>query len=648
MLIRIRTSLAVLLLVPVCVVGVSRSAADAVSVSSSIPVAFDSSPTGPVEVVSLDGSNAQHLGPASASSPAWKPDGSALVMTTFAGANLTGMAIVRADGSSTNQLSALGGSPTYSPDGTQLMYWMTQGGNKELIVIANADGTNAHVVWDDTLGDLTADLGFLPRWAPDGSAIVFNTFPLGCTACLESGLPNQVWIVNSDGSSAHQVPNADGIEHVTWSPDGLWLVGDGLARIHPDGTGRGQLSGDVVSAPVWSPDGSQIAYLDAGTTNATTAVSVADADGSNARTVVTTINLAGAIYSHLQWLPDGSGLVFEAQTDNAVASTDLSVVETVKADGTGLRTVVNGQDPVVPTYVTRLAGATRVDTAVSVSRATFTSASTIVVARDDLYPDALAAGPLAAKLHGPLLLSPPTGVTTALASEVKRLGAKTAYLIGDTTALSANVEAGLRAAGITTIDRIGGTTRYDTARLIADKVGGTSVYIARGDDFADAASVAGVAAYQQRPILLTTPASLAAATSAALTDLHVTSATIVGGTSAVSPLVQATLTDGGVSVSRVSGATRYGTSAAVASLALAAGMNGAPWLADGANWPDALAAGPAAAAVKGNLLLVDPNTLSASPESHAWLIAHVPTTLVALGGPDVVSPSDTAHARAGT
>ena len=77
-------------------------------------------------------------------------------------------------------------------------------------------------------------------------------------------------------------------------------------------------------------------------------------------------------------------------------------------------------------------------------------------------------------------------------------------------------------------------------------------------------------------------------------------------------------------------------------------MNGAPWLADGANWPDALAAGPAAAAVKGNLLLVDPHTLGASPETHAWLTAHPPATVVALGGPDVISPADAADALTGS
>jgi hypothetical protein len=65
-------------------------------------------------------------------------------------------------------------------------------------------------------------------------------------------------------------------------------------------------------------------------------------------------------------------------------------------------------------------------------------------------------------------------------------------------------------------------------------------------------------------------------------------------------------------------------------------------------WPDALAAGSAAAAVEGNLVLVDPHILSASSETNAWLIADPPMTVVALGGPDVVSPADTAQALIGS
>jgi putative cell wall-binding protein/Tol biopolymer transport system component len=618
----------------------------AAPISGSIPIAYDNSSTGPVEVVDADGSNAHQLGPAAAYSPTWKSDGSALAMSTFDGANLTGLAVVSAAGEVAAQEPVLARNPTYSPDGTRLMYWNDQPSGKELISIANADGSDPRVVWDDTKGMLSADLGFLPQWAPDGSAVVFNTFPAGCTWCLESGSPNQVWIVDADGTGLRHVANGDGIEHVRWSPDGQWLVGDGLLRVRPDGTSRSQLGSGGGSAPVWSPDGAQIAYI--GGPASTAAVSIANADGSNPHVVVNSADPASSTYSDVQWLPDGSGLVFDVQTDDPATNNQLATIETVGADGSGLRTIATGQNPVVPTYVTRLAGATRDDTAVSVSRATFTVAPTIVVARDDLYPDALAGGPLAAKVHGPLLLSPPTGVTPALAAEAKRLGAKTADLIGDTTALSANVEAGLRAAGITTINRIGGPTRYDTARLIADKVGGTAVYIARGDNFPDAASVAGLAAFEQHPILLTPPGFVAVATTAALSDLNATSACIIGGTNAISSSVQSKLAALGLTVSRVSGPTRYGTSAAVATLADEAGMTGAPWLADGANWPDALSAGPAAAAVKGNLLLVDSNSLDASPETRDRLITHLPTTVVAVGGPDVVSPADAAHALAGS
>lgn len=622
--------------------GLSTPAAQAAAISGSIPIAYDNSSTGPVEVVYADGSNGHQLGPVSAYSPAWKPDGSTLAMSTFDGANLTGIAVVSAARGTTTQQPVLARNPTYSPDGTRLMYWSDQASGKEVISIANGDGSDPRVIWDDSKGMLSADLGFLPQWAPDGSAVVFNAFPAACTWCLESGSPNQVWVVDADGNRLRHVANGDGIEHVRWSPDGEWLVGDGLLRVRPDGTGRSRLGSGGGSAPVWSPDGAQIAYI-AGPAG-TVAVSIADADGSNSHVVVSSADPANSTYSDVQWLPDGSGLIFDVQTYDPATNNQLATIETVATDGSGLRTIVTGQDPVVPTYVTRLAGATRDDTAVSVSRATFTVAPTIVVARDDLYPDALAAGPLAAKVHGPLLLSPPTGVTPALAAEVRRVGAKTADLIGDTTALSANVEAGLRAAGITTINRIGGPTRYDTARLIADKVGGTAAYIARGDSFPDAASVAGLAAFEQRPILLTPPGFVAAATTAALGDLGATSACIIGGTNAISSSVQTKLEALGLAVSRVSGATRYGTSAAVATLADETGMTGTPWLADGANWPDALSAGPAAATVKGNLLLVDPNTLDASPDTRDWLVTHPPTTVVAVGGPDVISPADAAHA----
>jgi hypothetical protein len=73
-------------------------------------------------------------------------------------------------------------------------------------------------------------------------------------------------------------------------------------------------------------------------------------------------------------------------------------------------------------------------------------------------------------------------------------------------------------------------------------------------------------------------------------------------------------------------------------------MTSSAWLADGLNWPDAVGAGPAAAVQRGALLLVAPTTLDASPESRDWLAAHPMPFVVAVGGPDVVSPADVAGA----
>jgi putative cell wall-binding protein len=283
-----------------------------------------------------------------------------------------------------------------------------------------------------------------------------------------------------------------------------------------------------------------------------------------------------------------------------------------------------------------------VGTAIAISKATYKSAGTVVVARDDKYPDALAAGPLARHLHAPLLLSPKNATTSALRSEVKRLGAHTAYLIGDESALSAKVATGLRSAGIRTIKRLGGHSRFDTAALIAPKVGSSrSAYLARGigsQGWADAVAVSGLAAATGRPLLLTRTGRLPDATLTELRKLEVTSVTIVGGPAAVSPHVENQLQAAGLKVDRLAGHNRYQTSAAIAdaSIGVEVGMHPSrPWLATGMAFPDALAAGPAVAADSGVLLLVKPHHLGVAGD---WLHQHpAKRVLTVVGGKAAVS-----------
>jgi len=87
---------------------------------------------------------------------------------------------------------------------------------------------------------------------------------------------------------------------------------------------------------------------------------------------------------------------------------------------------------------------------------------------------------------------------------------------------------------------------------------------------------------------------------------------------------------------RVAGADRYETAAALSRSAFSPGVPVA-YVATGANYPDALAGGPAAAQAGGPMLLTSPNAL---PAATATELARVqPATIVVLGGTSAVSAS---------
>jgi putative cell wall-binding protein len=102
---------------------------------------------------------------------------------------------------------------------------------------------------------------------------------------------------------------------------------------------------------------------------------------------------------------------------------------------------------------------------------------------------------------------------------------------------------------------------------------------------------------------------------------------ILGGTSAVPTSVAFILGQMGYKVVRYAGADRFATAVAVAT---ALGNPSTVFLASATNFPDALAAGPAAHVDGGAVLLTDGDAM-ASPTA-AYLAAH-PGTVYAIGGP---------------
>jgi putative cell wall-binding protein len=268
----------------------------------------------------------------------------------------------------------------------------------------------------------------------------------------------------------------------------------------------------------------------------------------------------------------------------------------------------------------RVSGADRQATAVAVSASAFPSAgsaSAVVLARANDFADALAGGPLAAAKSAPLLLTSSGSLDAVTSAEIQRVlpNGGTVYLLGGTSALSDAVASAITALGDVPM-RIAGADRYATAVAIAGAMGNpTTVFEASGTNFPDALSAVPAAVALHGAILLTNGSVQAATTSAYLTA-HATSRYAVGGPAAYAD----------PSAIGIAGADRYATSDAVA-LAFFPTTAGVS-VASGANFPDALAAGPVAGVAKQPVLLVPasgalPEPITSYLNTHAGGIASV-------------------------
>lgn len=309
----------------------------------------------------------------------------------------------------------------------------------------------------------------------------------------------------------------------------------------------------------------------------------------------------------------------------------------------------------------------------------------VVIARGDLFPDALAASYLAGKLGTGtgILLTNSDSVPAATLNALRDRGVNNVYLVGGTTAISAAVAtqldgttayqcSGAPEPGPTTppptltVQRIGGADRYETAKLIAEFPGlgsaGTldlngaatpgaakTAIVASGENFPDALAGGPLAnngavsnGVGSLPLLLSGQAAVPATTLGALGDLGIVNVVVLGGTAAVSDAAVAQLTAAGYNVRRIAGATRQATAATLATALITewgfSGVNVV--LARGDNFPDALAGGPwAGRGASGQQpILLTGTATSLSADTGAFLASRpLVTNLNIFGGTAAVS-----------
>ena len=290
--------------------------------------------------------------------------------------------------------------------------------------------------------------------------------------------------------------------------------------------------------------------------------------------------------------------------------------------------------------VTRLAGDNRYETSAAISRASFSpGVSVAYIASGAAFPDALSATARAGVDRAPVLLISATTIPSVIATELTRLKPKRIVVLGGEGAISGELAAALASYTTGSVTRLGGATRYGTSAAVSGTFapGVPVVYLASGANYPDALAGAAAAARAGGPVLLTAPDAIPDEIAAELTRLKPKKIVILGGEGAVAKSVAsraAALT--GAPVSRLEGADRYGTAAAIS-----VGTTGTPvsvaFVATGAAFPDALSGAAAAAVAGAPLLLTKTDTLPAV--ILAELKRLNPARVVVLGGPSAVASS---------
>lgn len=298
-----------------------------------------------------------------------------------------------------------------------------------------------------------------------------------------------------------------------------------------------------------------------------------------------------------------------AQPAGATVNIDASVRVTSAGPTSPTPTAPPTTPPVTSPAVSRIAGTDRQGTAVAVSQRTFPANVPVVyIATGQNFPDALSAGPAAAKQGGPLLLVDRDSMSQAVRDELTRLKPAKIVVVGSDLSVGSQVYSDLAGyAKNRDIRRLGGVDRYDTSKRImqyAFSGGSSKAWLATGEKFPDALSASAAAGTVDAPVVLVNGTSDSAdvVTRGIISGLGVKSLTIAGSELSVSAGIQRSLR--GPVITRIGGVDRYDTSEKLNRAAFTSAKT--VYLATGENFPDALAGATAAGYTGSPLFAVQP------------------------------------------
>lgn len=281
----------------------------------------------------------------------------------------------------------------------------------------------------------------------------------------------------------------------------------------------------------------------------------------------------------------------------------------------------------------RLAGLDRYETAGAIAKEGWKQSDYAVIVCGDNYPDALVAAPAAQTVKAPILLSYKDALPPVTKQILIDLKVKNVILIGGSGVLSENLTSELSAIGVSA-NRWAGKDRYETSIVVASHISNVSqIAVATGEDFADALSIASIAAQKSMPIILAPRNEMSDFTRSFLKQHNLTKTYVIGNQEQISDAVASQFPN----EERIIGITQYDRNIAVLQKFKADFTGNSVYAATGNDYADALAGTALAAQNKAPVILVS-NPLSEVTRGYLDQFSGS-KSLNILGGTAVVSDS---------
>lgn len=191
--------------------------------------------------------------------------------------------------------------------------------------------------------------------------------------------------------------------------------------------------------------------------------------------------------------------------------------------------------------IRRIAGKTRYETSLAVAKSNPAHSDTVVVATGLNYADALSISPYAFASGSPVILcDSSSGLIDEAVNSIRGGGYSKAVIVGGYSAVPKGVECQLTRAGVDSVTRLSGATRYETSIKISDfelasglGFSMDGVLFATGSNFPDALAAGPLAGRMRSPLLLVDSGARIVSGYLSTHKGEVKSATVVGGVNAI-------------------------------------------------------------------------------------------------------------------